>query len=189
MDYQNWSVTPTRNGPDRKYTGFSIPHGEASTISYALTTKDGKYRPTTFFVYKPCKNGIASLDEIRNNNYKKQKEFRVLTLPEIKSGYDAIGALLITPNKCWWSGSILSVEDTKKLKLKNSGPTTIQVAIALISSIKWMLDHPTEGLLSPEDLPYKKVLPVCYPYLGRIHSDYINLGKKIKNPIFDSFKV
>ena len=215
MDLLTTSMTPGRTTGFRPFTGYSIPHGEANTISAALTVdaklgsgqnnnslsilddivitgskqsdSDALYRPSVFFVYQPCKAGRASLEEIRRANYVVQKKFHVLSLPQIKTGYDAIGALLITPTRSWWCGTVLDVTDMHPHGIKFSGPTTIQVAISLISALKWLLVHPTNGFMTPEDLPYDEILRDALPYLGRIYSGLVDMPKR-KNPKFDTYK-
>jgi homospermidine synthase len=34
----------------------------------------------------------------------------------------------------------------------------------------WMIEHPSEGLCSPEDLPHDYVLEIAKPYLGKFLS-------------------
>ena len=49
MDMRNRSVTPGLDDETMGFVGFSIPHGEANTISKKLTTADGKYRLIRIF--------------------------------------------------------------------------------------------------------------------------------------------
>lgn len=169
MDKTMWSFTPTRHGPGQTFTGFAVPHGEANTLSAKLRT--ASYQPSVYFVYQPCPVARESLDELRRRRYvSSDMGMHVLTLPEIESGYDAVGALLWSKTYGpWWSGTVLDKEDVVRAGLRFSGPTTVQVAIALIAAMKWQMDHPDQGFITPEDLPLS-VLHACLPYLGRVFS-------------------
>jgi len=171
MDKRAWSYSPSRRGAGGVYEGYVIPHGEANTLSHCLTGPG--YRPSVYFVYQPCPAARASLAEIRRKDYAppKDDEAVVVTLPMLKSGYDAVGALIWSERyPPWWSGTVLDHADMAPLGLKYSGPTTVQVAIALLSALKWMMANPNKGFITPEDLPYRQILDDCTPYLGRVLS-------------------
>jgi homospermidine synthase len=197
MDCRLWSVTPSRHKSGfQKFVGCSIPHGEANTISNVLTTYDEighpTYRPSVFFVYKPCPSGCSSLTEVKQNKYTPQEKYHTLSLPEIRDGYDAIGVLLITADEkgyknSWWCGTVLDTSDMAKIGIKYSGPTTIQVAISLISALKWLLEHPGEGFLTPESLPHIQMLNDAMPYLGKVYSGPVKMPhhKKVN---YDAYK-
>ena len=95
--------------------GMVIRHGEAFSISERLTVKEaGKpvYRPTVHYAYCPCDAAIASLTELRGNNYKLQSRQRIMT-DKITTGNDALGALLMGhPLVSWWIRSDLSIEES-----------------------------------------------------------------------------
>jgi homospermidine synthase len=48
--------------------------------------------------------------------------------------------------------------------------TTLQVAVSVMACVQWMIDNPNQGLSVPDDLPWKTILELAYPYLGLIHS-------------------
>jgi homospermidine synthase len=73
------------------------------------------------------------------------------------------------PYKSWWTGSILSISEAKKLA-PGQNATTIQVAIGVVSAIMWMIKHPREGFCLPDDLPHDFVLNIAKPYLGEFRS-------------------
>lgn len=201
IDELAWSYSPARTNDGGKFIGYMISHGEANTLSTCLTkyktdmkappfltkkypanhnygSKDTKrqYRPSVYFVYQPSVFARDSISEMRNAKYHPHPDNKcyVVTAPEIKSGFDAVGAAIWSDKyPGWWSGCILDKTDTDRFGMKFSGPTTIQVAIALMSAMKWMLKNPNRGFLTPEDLPYKEILNDCYKYLGRIYSDKI----------------
>jgi homospermidine synthase len=171
MDVKVWSWSPSRRGAGGNFGGMLIPHGEANTLSTALSGP--AYRPSVYFVYQPSPFARASLAEMRRGGYHPppDRNTRVVTLPEIKAGYDAVGALLWSDkHPPWWSGCVLDRSDMAPLGVTYSGPTTIQVAIAVLSAMKWMIAHPDRGFITPEDLPYAQILRDCAPYLGRVYS-------------------
>jgi homospermidine synthase len=171
MDVTAWSYSPTRRGAGGTYRGFLIPHGEANTLSHCLSGPG--YRPSVYFVYQPAPFARASLAEMRRRGYAPpdDDDTFVVPLPMIKAGYDAVGALLWSDrHPAWWSGTILDRTDMAPLGVTYSGPTTIQVAIALLSAMKWMLANPNRGFITPENLPYTQILRDCDPYLGRVCS-------------------
>jgi len=81
-----------------------------------------------------------------------------MTDREISSGADILGALLMGhPYKSWWTGSILSIDESKKLA-PGQNATTIQVALGVVSAVMWMIEHPKMGFCLPDDLPHEYVL-------------------------------
>ena len=156
--------------------GMVIRHGESFTISDRLTVwKDGAavYRPTVHYAYCPCDAAIASLQELRCNDYQRQSRERIMT-DEISSGCDILGALVMGhAYKSWWTGSRLSIEESRRL-LPHQNATTTQVAIAVVAGALWMIEHPTRGICVPEDLPHQYVLDIARPYLGDLISEPVD---------------
>jgi len=152
--------------------GMVVRHGEAFTISDRLTVWEGDravYRPTVHYAYCPCDAAIASLNELRGNDCHLQPKLRIMS-DEIVSGADILGALLMGhAYKSWWTGSSLSIEESRKL-VPHQNATTMQVAISVVAAIHWMLEHPDCGLCVPDDLPHEAILGFCQPYLGQFVS-------------------
>jgi len=159
--------------PDHEIVGMIIRHGEAFGISDRWTVwKDGKaiYRPTVHYAYMPCDETIVSLHELKCRNYEMQSKLRIMNDKEISSGSDILGALLMGhPYKSWWTGSILSIEEARKLA-PGCNATSIQVAIGVVSAVMWMIENPKKGFCLPDDLPYDYVLEIAKPYLGEFYS-------------------
>jgi homospermidine synthase len=158
--------------PDYSIHGMVVRHGEAFTISDKLTVWRGGeavYRPTVHYAYCPSDSAIASLHELRGDDYKLQKRLRILG-DEIVSGSDILGALLMGhPFNAWWTGSALSIEESRKL-LPHQNATTMQVAISVVAAVRWMIENPARGVLVPDDLPHDYVLRIAKPYLGKLIS-------------------
>ena len=159
--------------PHHEIVGMVIRHGEAFGISDRWTVwKDGKavYRPTVHYAYMPCDATIVSLQELRCRNYEMQSRLRIMDDKDITSGADILGALLMGhPYKSWWTGSILSIEESRKLA-PGQNATTIQVALGVVTAVMWMIENPKKGFCLPDDLPYDYVLKIAKPYLGEFYS-------------------
>lgn len=163
--------------PGYEIVGMVIRHGEAFGISDKWTLrKNGKviYRPTVHYAYLPCDETIMSLHELRGLNYEMQSRLRILQDHEITSGEDILGALLMGHNyNSWWTGSILSIEESRKLA-PGQNATTIQVALGVIAAVMWMIENPRKGFCLPDDLPHDYVLKIAKPYLGKFVSKPYN---------------
>ena len=172
--------------PNYTVRGMVVRHGEAFTISDHLTVfEKGKpvYRPTVHYAYCPSDTAIASLNEMRGYDYKLNDNQRIMN-DEITSGSDILGALLMGhPYKSWWTGSDLSIEESRRL-VPHQNATTMQVAISVVAATCWMIENPEMGVVVPDDLPHEFVLGLAKPYLGKFistPSDWTPL-KNYKSP-------
>jgi homospermidine synthase len=124
------------------------------------------YRPTVHYAYCPCDCAIASLQELRAYDYELQEKQRIMN-DEITSGADILGALLMGhPYNAWWTGSDLSIEESRRL-VPHQNATTMQVAVSVVAAVLWMIDNPQRGVCVPDDLPHEFVLKFSKPYLGK----------------------
>ncbi len=167
--------------------GMIIRHGEAFGISDRLTVydKDNKpvYRPTVHYAYMPCHEAIVSLAELRARNYALQPKLRIMT-DEITSGKDILGALLMGhPYGSWWTGSILSIEEARRLA-PGQNATTLQVAAGVVAAVRYMIENPRKGILLPDDVPHDYVLDIAKPYLGELHSKAYDWNPLKSRPVF-----
>jgi len=155
--------------PDYAILGMVVRHGEAFTISDALTVWEGRkavYRPTMHYAYCPCDEAIASLNEMRGYNYALNAKQRIMN-DEIIGGSDILGALIMGhAYKSWWIGSDLSIGESRRL-VPHQNATTMQVAISVVAAAMWMLENPAEGVRVPDELPHEFILATAKPYLGR----------------------
>ncbi|MBM3197725.1 MAG: homospermidine synthase [Chlamydiae bacterium] len=172
--------------PKEEIAGMIVRHGEAFGLSSRLTVKEGDkvlYRPSVYYVYMPCNETLASLCELRARGYKLQKKKRIMS-KEITSGADKLGALLMGHRyRSWWTGSILSIQEARKL-IPGQNATTVQVAIGLVSAILWMLEHPRKGVCLPDDIPHDFVLNIAKPYLGKYISEPTHWTPLKNRPVF-----
>jgi homospermidine synthase len=152
--------------------GISLPHSECVTISDFFTTElqDGtRYRPTVSYCYLPSDSAMASLHEVRMNNWQIPEKHRILA-NDIIDGADELGVLLLgSPHGGWWFGSRLTIEETRTI-IKDTNPTAMQVAAGVLGAAKWILDNPSEGYCESEDLPFEQILQYALPYLGSLIS-------------------
>lgn len=148
--------------------GMVVRHGEAFTLSDYLTVwEDEKpvYRPTVHYAYQPTDAAIASLMELRGRNYVQQTQSRIMN-NDIIAGEDELGVLLLGHDLTgWWVGSQLDIHEARK-QVPGQNATTLQVAGSVLGAVRWMIEHPREGLLTPEHLPHLEVLETAKPYLG-----------------------
>lgn len=158
--------------PNMEITGMVIRHGEAFTIPDHLTIWDGDkavYRPTVHYAYCPTDAAIASLRELEHRNWDLTEDQRIMN-DEIIDGDDRLGVLLMGhPYKAWWTGSLLSIHESRKL-IPNQSATTVQVASAVYAAVAWAVQNPDKGLLVPDDLPWREVLAHAEKYWGGIYS-------------------
>jgi homospermidine synthase len=150
--------------------GFLITHGEAITLSDYLTVGErGKavYRPTVHYAYHPCNDAVLSVRELVMRNFDVQPKSRLLG-EEIVEGIDELGALLMGDHGALWYGSQLSIEEARQLLGPQYNATSIQIAIPVIAGAMWLIEHPNQGMLEPEDLDHDYVLNICKPYLGPV---------------------
>lgn len=158
--------------PNYRIRGMIVRHGEAFTISDKLTVwENGRavYRPTMHYAYCPCDAAIASLSELRGYDYELQPKLRIMG-DEITGGADILGALVMGhAYNSWWTGSDLSIEESRRL-VPHQNATTMQVAIAVVGAVLWMIEHPSQGIHVPDDLPHDFILDIARPYLGKFIS-------------------
>lgn len=186
--------------PEEDYVGMAIPHDETYTIADYLSIQRKNqegitltvqtleqlaqkntdplyiYRPTVVFVYDPCDAAKQSLDQLRKNNYIPPEKKRVIK-KEIIDGADRLGCLLISPHGYWWTGSILSIEQTNKLAPGHNA-TVMQVAAGVIGGLELMITNPNFVIRFPEYVDHATLLKAAKPYLGTFKSYAIKKNKE-----------
>jgi homospermidine synthase len=159
--------------PNSETTGLLVRHGEAFTMSDHLTVwENGKavYRPTVHYAYCPSDAAIASMRELEMRQWNLQQNQRIMN-DEIIDGEDRLGVLVMGhAYKSWWTGSLLSIHAARKL-IPHQSATTVQVASAVYAAVAWAMKNPDQGLLVPDDLPWKDVLGYAEKYWGGFHSE------------------
>ena len=120
--------------PSSEIVGMIIRHGEAFSISEFLTVKGARgkavYRPTVHYAYLPCEYAVASLDEVREQDFVMHEKWRIMR-DEIVCGYDELGVLLMGHDfQSWWCGTILDIDEARRL-VPGQNATTLQVAASV----------------------------------------------------------
>lgn len=175
--------------PCGEITGMVIRHGEAFSISDYLTVwEDGKavYRPTVHYAYCPADVAINSMHELEMRQFELQERQRILN-DEITEGRDELGCLLMGHDfDSWWVGSLLDIKEARQLA-PHQNATTLQVAVSAVAASLWAINHPNEGFLLPDELPYREILKVAKPYLGPFVSKAVDWNplKDRKNQFLD----
>lgn len=173
MGVNTWVRSWVPSGP---IVGMVIRHGEAFGISDRLTVWEGDravYRPTVHYVYCPADAAIASLHELRMNQYKLQSAQRIMS-DEIIDGVDELGVLLMGHSlNAWWTGSVLDIHEARRV-VPGQNATTVQVAISVVAALAWMIRNPNRGFCLPDDIDAEEILGFCSPYLGRVISERVD---------------
>ena len=69
----------------------------------------------------------------------------VAELVLVVSGRDEMGCLLMGHDfKAWWIGSLLDIEETRRL-VPGQNATTLQVAASVLGALFWMIRNPQEA--------------------------------------------
>lgn len=202
-----------RSGP---YIGMLIRHGESYSLSSRLTLhkeelnnprsylhdelrhtdmKNPIYRPSVYFVYLPCDNGMATIHKLRENNYELGNNLRNM-YKDIISGMDEISCLLIGDFGLWWIGSSLDIKETRAMvdaDKNDINATGLQAAGSMISSMIYAVRHRNIGLCFVDDINYKEYDKIARMFMGPVHSMPIKLPKSemsaIKKGQFETFEI
>ena len=99
---------------------------------------------------------------------------------EITEGDDRLGVLLMGhPYKSWWTGSLLSIEESRRL-IPGQSATTVQVGSAVYAAVVWAMDNPDRGYMVPDDMPWREVLEIAEPYwnVTSVQSDWTPISDR-----------
>lgn len=146
-----------------------VTHHEAHSIAEMLTLRERgvtRYRPTVYYAYRPCEQAMAMVERLRRGDADPGAVEKTVMQDPV-TGQDELGALLIHDSGAYWYGSTLRVEQARSLAPHNNA-TSMQVVSTIVASIKWMLLHPYEGVIEPEDVDHNFILNECLAYLGHV---------------------
>jgi homospermidine synthase len=146
-----------------------VTHHEAHSIAEMLTVRGHgclTYCPTVYYAYRPCAKALEMIDRLRTKA-ERPGEVGKAVMQDPVTGQDELGALLIHDAGAYWYGSTLAVEQARSLAPYNNA-TSMQVVATIVASIKWMLRHPHEGVIEPEDVDHDVVLDESLAYLGHV---------------------
>lgn len=174
--YKSYAYSYTPIG--KNLAGMLIRHEECYTICKNLTLKNNKneiiYKPSCYYVYKPCDSSVASIHEVKDNIGKYQDSKRLIT-SDIIEGRDELGCTLFFENgDIYWIGSLLDIEESRSIYDNKYNhiinATILQVVAGYIGAILYLIDcienKKYSGLLTPEELPIKKFVQLTKPLLG-----------------------
>lgn len=157
-----------------QFHGYMITHPETTSICSFLTVHNDDavlYRPTVHYAYNPCPDARLSLDELQGKEWRQSTTNRLIS-KEIIDGADELGILLMgNPKGAYWFGSLLSIHEVRNLIPYNNA-TSLQVVAGVFSALIWMIEHPNEGLLEPEQIDHQFILNIASPYLGTLSGHY-----------------
>ncbi len=165
------------------FHGFLVTHNEAISIADYFTRREGgkaTYRPTVHYAYHPCDDAVLSVHEICGKNWVEQKNKRLI-VDEIVSGIDELGVLLMGHAKgAYWYGSVLSIEEARKLVPYNNA-TSLQVTAGVLAAVIWAIENPTMGVIEADHMDHARVMEIARPYLGQMvgkYSDWTPLTRR-----------
>ena len=163
-DFKDLFLAPYKAGFEYKDASWSAQgrmighistHEEIFSIRQLLTF--GKYKPTVHFLYSPCKYANESIKQFKD---KEPTSFRLIKKEEITSGGESVGVIIQGKRfKTRYFGNYL---DTTKEK---ECATILQVSASAFAAFQYMIKHPNEGMLFPEDLDDKEVVEIAKQYL------------------------
>lgn len=152
-----------------------ITHNEAISIAnYFTLKKNGRaiYRPTVHYAYHPCDSAVLSMIETSEQNGRFQSVQRLIVDEIIPGGVDAVGVLLMGHKKnSYWYGSVLSIDEARRLAPYNNA-TSLQVVAGALGAMVWAIQNPNEGIVEAEELDHRLVMKVARPYLGDMVGKY-----------------
>jgi homospermidine synthase len=174
---ESWAKTYTPISKEMK--GMLIRHEECYTLAKSLTLKNNmdkvEYKPSCYYIYKPCKASMESLEEVVNNNMNFQDNAEML-IDNIKNGMDELGCtLFFEDGEVYWVGSLLDIKEARKLfdnKYKDIiNSTILQVLAGYMGSMFHIIDlmekKDYRGFILPEHMPIKKFVKWTRPILGK----------------------
>ena len=163
--------TPTEGA----HFGFLVTHNESISIADYFTVREGRkvlYRPTCHYAYHPSNDAVLSWHELLGNGGNRQKNAFVIDENEIADGRDELGVLLFGHKKnAYWFGSLLSIEEARKLAPYQNA-TGLQVTSAVLTGIIWAIENPNAGIVETDEMDYRRCLEIQTPYLGPVRGVY-----------------
>lgn len=156
------------------FHGFLVTHNEAISISDYFTKREGDkvaYRPTVHYAYHPCDDAVLSVHELAGKNWHQQKTQRLI-VDEVTTGIDELGVLLMGHAKgAYWYGSVLSIDEARKLVPYNNA-TSLQVTAGVLGAVIWAMENPSVGVIEADHMDHARVMDIARPYLGSMVGKY-----------------
>lgn len=143
-----------------KFSGHLVSHEENFSLFDYYTIRDNEgnidYAPTMYFLYKPCDLALNSVIEHEENNLMK-----LILKSDMISGGEAVGMVVFGKNFTpRYVGNYLDIKDSFF-----ETPTILQVSIGCLSAIKYIKNHPQQGLLFPEHANVNEIIEYASKYM------------------------
>ena len=169
MDCTTNSICLYPDGTPFEYVGRMITHFEVVSLSEYMAL--GNYVPRLSYVYSSSPISQKCLEDIQQCGYKEPSEYYVFNQHDVlnKDSFDSLGAYVYyRDGRKFWCGTVLTNEQTIKLLGSETrvNATQLQVAIAILAGIEWMLENPERGVITAEEIPHKYIIRRCIPYWG-----------------------
>lgn len=194
MDCTTNSICLYPDGTPFEYVGRMITHFEVVSLSEYLAL--GDYVPRLSYVYSSSPISQQCLEDIKNRGYKEPSEYYVFNQHDVinKDSFDSLGACVyFRDGRKFWCGTVLSNTQTMKLLGAETrvNATQLQVAIAILAGIEWMLENPNRGVITAEEIPHKYIIQRCIPYWGNFFCRKIQQSctNEDKNDYNDNYTV
>lgn len=155
--------------PYGSFVGYIVPHEEIYSIANFLSIYKGNklvYKPSVYFVYLPCPFAVKGLFESISVGVDKMSKY--LAAPkDIARGGEAVGIVVEGRNfQTRYFGNKLEAP------IEGETPTILQVSASAMAAFRYMLDHPNQGFLFPEELDDEEILNYALPYM----EEYVSLA-------------
>lgn len=149
------------------FEGCVVGHEEVFSIYdyYTLRDEEGhiEYAPSVIFVYRPCELALHSL--LHGDN----KKYCLITHDRILSGEEEMGVYLEGANfSPYYVGTRMLYDPDG-----TDSPSAYLVAASVLAAIKYVMNHPAEGILLPEHIDAEEILSYVSPYL-EIRGMFVN---------------
>ncbi|MBL8704651.1 MAG: homospermidine synthase, partial [Rhodospirillales bacterium] len=116
-------------------------------------------------------DAVLSVHELAGKNWYQQKTQRLI-VDEITTGIDELGVLLMGHAKgAYWYGSVLSIDQARKLVPYNNA-TSLQVTAGVLGAVIWAIENPTAGVIEADYMDHVRVMDIARPYLGDMVGKY-----------------
>ena len=92
------------------------------------------------------------------------------------------------PYNSWWTGSDLSIEESRRL-VPHQNATTMQVAISVVAAAMWMIENPERGRLRARRSAARLRPGDRQAVPGQVHLDAVRLDAAVEHyaNVFEGF--
>ena len=154
----------TGEGTEGSFKACLIPHEELFSLYEYLSVRNPDneiiYAPTVMFLYRPCPLAFSSLFHEENQRHE------LIVKTRMTAGGETVGVLVEGEGfcpRCVYTELLTAPEHSgtageNRPPALSVTPTVYQVASSLFCALKYIIRHPDEGVLYPENLDMDEVL-------------------------------